>query len=151
MRLAHQGASTVDNRAMPDICLQHLCAVMMIDGKVTFASAHDQRRMGDRRVLDLRRRVELRGDDALSAVLPSRQSIVELVLRGGRTLTRHTKAVRGSAENSMTRAEVDEKCFDLVAPVIGRVRGCKLCNAVWKIETLHDVRRLRPLLRTQER
>ena len=37
VRVAHQGANTVDNRNMPDICLQHMCAVMLLDGKVTFA------------------------------------------------------------------------------------------------------------------
>ena len=41
VRVAHQGANTVDNRAMPDICIQHMCAIMLIDGKVTFASSHD--------------------------------------------------------------------------------------------------------------
>src|SRR5204863_1474797 len=29
VRVAHQGANTVDNRSMPDICMQHLCAVML--------------------------------------------------------------------------------------------------------------------------
>ena len=36
VRVSHQGANTVNNRAMPDICLQHMCAVMLIDGIVTF-------------------------------------------------------------------------------------------------------------------
>jgi len=72
VRVAPQGANTVDNRDMPDICMQHMCAVMLIDGNVTFASSHDQKRMRDREVLALRNRIELRGDDALSAVMPSR-------------------------------------------------------------------------------
>jgi len=149
VRVAHQGANTVDNRDMPDICMQHMCAVMLIDGTVTFASAHDEKRMGDGKVLALRRRIELRGDDALSATMPSRQGIVEITLRDGRTLTHHTTAVRGSAENPMTRAEVDEKCYDLIAPVLGKARARKLCDAVWRLEKLHDVRRLRPLLRAE--
>ena len=81
VRVAHQGANTVDNRAMPDICLQHMCAIMVIDGKVTFASSHDQKRMRDRKVLALRSRIELHGDDALSAAMPSRQGIVEVSLK----------------------------------------------------------------------
>ena len=36
VRVAHQGANTVDNRDMPDICLQHMCAVMLIDGNGHF-------------------------------------------------------------------------------------------------------------------
>jgi 2-methylcitrate dehydratase PrpD len=147
VRVAHQGANTVDNRDMPDICMQHMCAVMLIDGNVTFASSHDERRMRDRKVLALRERIELRGDDALSAAMPSRQGIVEIRLRDGRELRRHTTAVRGSAENPMTRVEVDEKAFNLIAPVIGKARARKLCDAVWRLEKLRDVRALRPLLR----
>jgi 2-methylcitrate dehydratase PrpD len=147
VRVAHQGANTVDNRAMPDICMQHMCAVMLIDGRVTFASAHDEKRMGDRKVLALRRRIELRGDDALSAAMPSRQGIVEVSLRDGRKLRHHTRAVRGTAENPMTRPEVDEKSFDLMVPVIGKARARKLCDAVWKLEKVRDLRGLRPLLR----
>jgi 2-methylcitrate dehydratase PrpD len=147
VRVGHQGANTVDNRDMPDICMQHMCAVMLIDGGVTFASSHDERRMRDREVLALRGRVELRGDDALSAAMPSRQGIVEITLRDGRRLSRHTKAVRGSAENPMTRAEVDEKSYDLMAPVLGKARARKLCDAVWKLDKIQDVRGLRPLLR----
>jgi 2-methylcitrate dehydratase PrpD len=147
VRVAHQGANTVDNRAMPDICMQHMCAVMLIDGKVTFASSHDQKRMGDRKVLALRSRIDLRGDDALSAAMPSRQGIVEITLRDGRELKHHVTAVRGSAENPMERSEVDEKCYDLAAPVIGRLRARKLCDTIWTLEKVRDVRSLRPLLR----
>ena len=78
VRVAHQAANTVDNRDMPDICMQHICAVMLIDGKLTFESSHDESRMRDRKVLALRGRIELRGDDALSAAMPSRQGIVEI-------------------------------------------------------------------------
>src|SRR6266481_7626991 len=147
VRVAHQGANTVDNRAMPDICVQHMCAIMLIDGNVTFASSHDQKRMRDRKVLALRARIELRGDDALSAAIPSRQGIVEISLRNGRQFRHHTKAVRGTAENPMTRPEVDEKGYDLMAPVIGKTRARKLCDAVWKLEKIRDLRGLRPLLR----
>ena len=147
VRVAHQGANTVDNRDMPDICMQHMCAVMLIDGNVTFASSHDEKRMRDREVLALRNRIELRGDDALSAAMPSRQGIVEVSLRDGRELRRQTTAVRGTAENPMTRGEVDEKSYDLMAPVIGRARARKLCDAVWKLEKVRDARGLRPLLR----
>ena len=147
VRVARQGANTVDNRNMPDICLQHMCAVMLLDGTVTFKSAHDQKRMRDRNVLALRRRIELRADDVLTRAMPSRQGIVEIRLRDGREFTHHTKAVRGTADNPMTRGEVDAKAYDLMAPVIGKKRARKLCDAVWSLEQLRDLRALRPLLR----
>jgi 2-methylcitrate dehydratase PrpD len=146
VRVAHQMVNTVNNRTMPDICLQHLCAVMLLDGIVTFESSHDGERMHDPTVLNLRGRIELRGDDALSRAMPSRQGIVEMTLRGGRRLRRHITAVRGTAQNPMTRAEVDEKGFHLLAPILGVRRARLLCNAIWYLETVKDLRTLRPLL-----
>ena len=49
----------------------------------------------------------------------------------------------------MTRGEVDEKCYDLIAPVLGSTRAHKLCNAVWHLEKVSDARALRPLLRRE--
>ena len=146
VKVSHQGANTVNNRSMPDICMQHMCAVMLIDGTVTFKSSHDDARMKSRAVLDLRSRIELKGDDALTQAMPSRQGIVEITLRNGRTLRHHTRAVRGTSDNPMTREEVDFKSFDLLAPVLGKARARKLCDAVWNLEKLADARKLRPLL-----
>ena len=147
VRVAHQGANTTNNRAMPDICMQHLCAVMLLDGTVSFKAAHDEKRMRDPRVLALRSKVELLGDDELTRAMPSRQGIVELELSGGRRLRHHTRAVRGTAENPMTRAEVRAKAYDLVAPVLGPSRARRLCEAILTVEALRDVRELRPLLK----
>jgi 2-methylcitrate dehydratase PrpD len=146
VRVAHQGANTTNNRNMPDICMQHMCAVMLLDGTVSFKSSHDEKRMRSREVLALRSRIELHGDDALTRAMPSRQGIVEIRLRDGRSLSHHTQAVRGTAENPIMRAEVDAKSYDLIAPVIGTRRARKLCDAVWDLEALGDVRKLRPLL-----
>ncbi len=148
VRVAHLGANTTNNRDMPDICMQHLCALMLLDGAVTFKSSHDERRMRERPVLELRARVELHGDDALTQAMPRREGIVEIRLRDGRTLRHHTTAVRGTPENPMTRDEIDAKAYDLAAPVVGRARARQLCDALWRLEKLNDVRKLRPLLRT---
>jgi 2-methylcitrate dehydratase PrpD len=146
VRVAHQGANTVDNRDMPDICMQHMCAVMLLDGTVTFKSSHDEKRMRDSRVLAVRKKITLLGDDALTRAMPSREGIVELRLSDGRELRHHTRAVRGTAENPMTRDEVDAKSYDLLAPVIGKPRARRLCDAAWALEKLDDMCKLRPLL-----
>ena len=126
--------------------MQHMCAVMLLDGTVTFESAHDNARMRDPRVLALRKRIELIADDELEKRRPQRHGIVELTLRDGRRLLRSTGAVRGTAQNPMTRAEVQEKCYHLMAPVLGKRRARAACDAVWSIERLSDARKLRPLL-----
>jgi 2-methylcitrate dehydratase PrpD len=147
VRVAHQGANTTNNRAMPDICMQHLCAVMLLDRTVTFKAAHDEKRMREARVLKLRGKIELVGDDELTRAMPSRQGIVELELAGGRRLRHHAKAVRGTAENPMTRAEVEAKAYDLAAPMLGERRARRLCETILNIEAVRDVRELRPLLK----
>lgn len=147
VRISHQGADIVNNREMPDICLQHLMGLMLVDGQVTFASSHDRGRMHDPDVRLMRQRIDLRGDDALERAMPSRQAIVEVTTRDGRVLRHHTKAVRGTAENPLTSDEVARKCLPLLVPVLGQQRAQSLVDAVWAIEELNDVRDLRPLLR----
>jgi len=104
------------------------------------------KRMKDPKVLAVRRRIELLGDDELEKLLPSRQGIVELTLKDGRRLHHHTQHVRGTWRNPMTRAEVDEKAYNLMAPVLGAKRARALCDTVWNLDKLKDVRKLRPLL-----
>ena len=146
IRVAHRDKNTTDERPMPDINMQHMCAVMLMEGTVTFKSSHDEKRFRDPKVLEFRKKIDLQGDDALTRTMPARQAIVELALRDGRTLRHHTLAVRGTAENPMSRAEVDAKSYDLIAPIAGKARARRLCDALWNLESLKDVRKLRPLL-----
>jgi 2-methylcitrate dehydratase PrpD len=140
-----QGSSVVDNREMPDICLQHLVSVMVIDKTASFHAAHDTKRMQDPAVLRLRARVQLMPDGELEE-RPAREGIVEVVLNDGKRLSEHVTAVRGSAQNPMTRAEVVAKCQDLIAPVLGHQTTRKLIETVLVLETLSNVRALRPML-----
>jgi len=140
------GAKTVNDRSMPDINLQHLMSVMLLDGTVTFAAAHDEKRMKDPRMLQLKQRIELIGDAELERA-PTRQAFVVIKTRDARELKHHTLAVRGTAANPMVRSEVEEKCYDLMAPVLGARRARSLIEKIWQIEKVSDARALRPLLR----
>ena len=97
VRISHSGKNTVNDRSMPDVSLQHMVAVVLIDGNVTMESAHDYKRMQNPKVIDVRKHIELVGDDELERALPSRQAIVEVTLRDGRRLRHHTKEVRGTS------------------------------------------------------
>ena len=138
-------AAIVDNRSMPDICLQHLVAVLLLDGSLTFASSHDTRRMADAKVRAVRRRIHLVGSSELTA-RGGRQAIVTADLADGTRLRHHTAAVRGTPANPMTRADVQEKSLDLLAPVLGAARARRLVEAIWQLERLASVRELRTLL-----
>jgi 2-methylcitrate dehydratase PrpD len=138
-------AAIVNNREMPDICLQHLVAILLLDGSLTFAAAQRKARMSDSKVLAVRKRIELVGSPELTAI-GGRQAIVSVTLADGRVLRHHTKAVKGTSGNPMTRAEVEGKCFDLMAPELGTAGARRLIEAVWQLEVLKDLRALRPLL-----
>jgi 2-methylcitrate dehydratase PrpD len=146
VRIASDEANTVSNREMPDICLQHMVAVMLLDKTVTFASAHDKARMQDPAVLRQRAKVEVLADPRIDARRPRREAIVELTLADGTELSEWVRDVRGTAENPMTRDEVVAKARELIAPVLGAPASSALIAKLLSLETLRDVRELRSLL-----
>jgi len=135
----------VNERDMPDICVQHLLAVMLIDGGVTFASAHDFARMKDPAVLALRQRIEAVGDASLADLQRRWRCVMEVRLRDGRTLTHETMAAKGSFENPLSRGEEEEKARDLIVPILGEARSRELLARLWNFEQIADVNSLRPL------
>jgi len=146
VRLAPSVAAVVDNRDIPDICLQHMIAVMLIDGTVSFRAAHDKPRMQAPDVLRERAKVELVRDDELAKFLPARVTVVEVTLADGTRLAERVDAVRGTPRNPMSHGEIVEKARDLIAPVLGRETAERLIETVDAIEAVPDIRRLRPLL-----
>src|SRR5207253_875235 len=97
VHIASDEANTVSNREMPDICLQHMIAVMLLDKTVTFASAHDKARMQDPTVLRQRAKVDVVADPRIDARRPRREAIVEFTLADGTQLTEWVRDVRGTA------------------------------------------------------
>jgi len=146
VRLATDEVVTVNNREMPDICLQHMVAVMLLDKSVTFAATHDKERMKDPAVLRQRAKVELLSDPQIDARRPRRECIIEVALNDGTQLREWVRDVRGTSENPMPRAEVAAKCRDLIAPVLGAAKCDRLIASLLAIENVRNVRELRPLL-----
>lgn len=147
VRIGSGEAHIVDNRDMPDISLQHMAAVMITDGTVTFRSAHDQARMQDEEIRNLRSRVHLVYDDALQRLYPARVAIVEVTTIDAKTYTQRVDAVRGSAENPMSTDEVVLKARDLMSPILGAERSHNLIDTVMNIEKLSSVRSLGAMLK----
>jgi 2-methylcitrate dehydratase PrpD len=136
----------VDNSTIPDLCLQHLVALMIVDRGASFVSVHDVARMSDPRVLAIRKLVELIGSEELQKAVPARQAIVQIETADGRSLSHHTRVVRGTAANPMEAKEVEAKALDLMAPVLGAGRAKELIAAVDALDRAEPVSRLRPLL-----
>ncbi|HKE83507.1 MAG TPA: MmgE/PrpD family protein [Vicinamibacterales bacterium] len=146
VRLAPSVGSVVDNREMPDICLQHMVAVMLIDKTASFHAAHDKTRMKDAEVIRQRAKVTYVPDEALARLLPARVAIVEVTLNDGTQISDRVEAVRGTPRNPMSRMEVVDKARDLTAPVLGAATTQKLIDTLLSIERVKDIRSLRPLL-----
>jgi 2-methylcitrate dehydratase PrpD len=146
VRAATSAAYTVNNREMPDICLQHMIAVMIIDKTASFKAAHDKPRMQDPEILRARAKVQLIGDEELEKLIPKRVAIVEVTLNDGTKLTERVEAVRGTPENPMNREEVVAKARDLIVPILGAAKCDALIEKMLSLETVKDIRELRPLL-----
>jgi 2-methylcitrate dehydratase PrpD len=148
VRLASDEAAIVNDRDIPDICLQHVMAVALLDHTVTFASIHDKERLRDPATLRARAKVRLVADPELQRLMPLRVAIVEVTLLDGSRRSRRVDDVRGTPKNPMTRAEVVAKATDLCAPIVGTERCSKLIEKVFHLELVSDVRQLRPLLQS---
>jgi len=149
VRTAASAAYTVNNRDMPDICLQHLVAVMLVDKTVSFKAAHDKARMKDPAVLRERAKVQLIPDQDLEKLIPVRVAIVEVTLNDGTKLTERVEHVRGTPENPMTRDEVVAKARELMTPVLGAATCSSLIEQVLALDNVKDIRELRHLLQAK--
>jgi len=146
VRLSTSAAPKVDNNRNPDLCLQYLVAVMLLDGTVSFQAAHDKSRMQEPPIQRERAKVEVIAEEELERLLPKRVAIVEVTLADGTRLQEHNDTVRGTPENPMSEEEVVAKARDLVAPVLGAETCAKLIEKVLRLDGVQDVRELRPLL-----
>jgi 2-methylcitrate dehydratase PrpD len=146
VRIATNGAAIVNNREMPDICLQHLIAVMLIDKTVSFRAAHDNARMNDPAILSQRSKVQLIPNEEFERLNPRRVAVVEVTLNDGTHLSQRVDAVRGTTENPMTREDVAAKARDLMSPILGEQSCTNLITEVLDLENVKDIRELRPLL-----
>lgn len=146
VRLPEDGARIVNNRSMPDVNCQHMIAVALVDGSVTFASTHSYERMSDPAVLAVKERVKLVADSGLMDPEAPRSAKVEVVLKDGRTLNHFTPHAFGTRQNPMDTKSVNTKVRDLLAPVLGPARTEAVIQRVNGLEGLANVRELLPFL-----
>jgi len=132
--LPEDGARIVDDRSMPDVNLQYLIAVALIDGALSFDASHSYQRMKDARVLEVKKRVQLVADRALMDPAAPRSARVEVRLRDGRTVTHFTRHAPGTKENPLDSAAVSAKARTLMLPVLGQARTNRIIERVLGLE-----------------
>jgi 2-methylcitrate dehydratase PrpD len=128
-------AFIVDNRDMPNICLQHLVALYLVDRKLTFDSVHDAQRMEDPKVREARSKIQLVASEPLMKS-GGRQAIVTITTNEGQTLYKHVQHVRGTWGDPMPRSEIHEKAKDLLEPILGAASADALLASLWNLENL---------------
>ena len=146
VRLPEDGARIVNDRAMPDVNCQHIIAVALVDGTVSFEDSHSYERMKDPKVRAARARVQLVADRELMDPAAPRSGRVEVTLRDGRTVSHFTRHAPGTKENPLDTESVSAKARLLMAPVLGSGRGEEVIRRVNALEAVADVRELRRLL-----
>lgn len=145
-RLPEDGAAVVNNRSMPDINIQHMLAVALLDGEVTFESSHSEERMHDPMVLAVRSRVRLQGERSMVDPAARRQAAIDVTLTDGRTLSHLTRHAPGTMENPLDTERVNAKARDLMRDVIGSQNTEQLLLRVNDLGSVASIRDLRPLL-----
>jgi len=146
VRLPTDGANIVNNSAMPDVNCQHLMAVALIDGTVSFEMSHSRERMADPAVQAVRARVQLVADKSLMDPAAPRSGKVEVTMSDGQTVTHFTRHAPGTMENPIEAARLNEKAGDLIAPVLGMRQAEAVIDRVNSLESVSDVRELVALM-----
>ncbi len=145
LRLPADGARIVNDRAMPDVNIQHILAVALVDGYINFENSHSFERMTDPEILAAKQRIELIADEDLAVVEAPRSAFVEVTLNGGRRESVFVSHAPGTPENPLDTAGVNAKVRSLFEPVLGTQRSETLIERINALEDVDDIRDLRPL------
>jgi len=146
VRLPEDGARVVNNRSMPDVNCQHIIAVALVKGRVSFEDSHSYEQMKDPQIRAARDRVQLVADPALMDPAAPRSGRVEVTLNDGRTVTHFTRHAPGTKENPLDTEGVNEKARVLMEPVLGASNTEEIIRRINAPESIKDVRELRPFL-----
>ena len=146
VRIPESGARTVNNRHMPDVNVQFMVSAILLEGKLTFEMAHDYERFRNPRVLALKDKVQLVGDNEMERSGHRFQGLVEVTLKDGQTLREHVINCRGRPENPMSPDEVEKKAAWLMEPILGKKNVDQIIDSIRRIESLPNTRELTKLM-----
>jgi 2-methylcitrate dehydratase PrpD len=146
LRLPADGAAIVNDRAMPDVNVQHIVALALVDGRIDFENSHSYERLKDPRVLAVRERIELVADEQLVDAAAPRSGRVDVTLTDGRRVSEFVRHAPGTPENPLDTDGVSEKARILMTPVLGSDKTEGLIARVASLERVEDSRELRALL-----
>ncbi len=136
----------VNNNPNPDLCVQHLIALTIVDHGATFWTIHDLARMRDPKVLAVRKLVKLVPSAALQIEKTKHLTAIRIQTLDGRWISHSVRKMLGTAQDPMDAQQVEAKALDLMGPVLGSARARRLIATLSRLESLGPVSGLRPLL-----
>lgn len=139
VRLPEDAVRIVSRSPMPDVNCQYLVATALVEGGVSFEHSHSREHMSVPAIRAIMERVTVVGDARLNDPAAPRGSIVEVTLKDGRTVSRHTRFPPGTRENPLDTAGVNAKARDLMTPVLGRERTESAIAQFNELEKVADV------------
>ena len=142
VRLPEDAVRIVSSSPMPDVNCQYLMATALVDGGVSFANAHSREYMTEPQIRAVMARVKVIGDARLNDPAAPRGGIVEVTLKDGRTLSKHTRFPPGTKENPIDTEAVNAKARDLMTPVLGVERTEAAIRQFNALERVGDVAEL---------
>lgn len=148
--IRHNAEFITDNSGPLAINAQHVTALMLVDGKVSFRNVHDPARARDPRVIRLRSITrQVPGPSPWAPVTEEmrRTPVIQITLADGTKLSQMAlPGARGSRENPVTREWVVQKARTLMEPVLGAAKTDGLIDRVLHLEGAKTILELRPLL-----
>jgi len=139
VHLPEDAVGIVSNSPMADVNCEYLMATALVDGGVSFAQAHSREHMTEPQIRAAMQRVTVIGDPKLNDPAAPRGGLVEVVLKDGRTVSRHTRFPPGTKENPLDTDTLNAKARDLMVPVLGRERSETAIRRMNDLEQVRDV------------
>ncbi|MCW6160493.1 MAG: MmgE/PrpD family protein [Candidatus Micrarchaeales archaeon] len=128
-----------------DHSLPYLVAVSLLDKDVDLSST-SERRIGDRKTLNLMKRIQVAENKKYTALFNKGGTVnaagIRIVLKDGSSIHKEQIYSRGHPKNPMSDEELAEKFIDLSSDVMSRSRAEYILETIWKIEKMDSIDRL---------
>jgi 2-methylcitrate dehydratase PrpD len=122
--------------------LPYCAAAALMTGRVR-TEAFRAEKLNDPALRALIGKVEVVLDPEIEAGFPKKRAArVEIELNSGETLEHYSPTRKGDPDNPLSDAELSDKFLELGEPVLGKPGATALLDALWRLETVTDVRAL---------
>ena len=148
LRFPPSGLHMIDNNELKSHCTQYILPVGLVFGRILIDDILQDRRKNPE-VARLGTKTRMEPDDELEKGWPEvYASIVEVITRDGRRLSRRVDYAKGTQQNPLTSADVQEKYLRLATTVTSIGHAERIAKTVERIDRLPDTAGLAGLLRT---